>query len=840
MTLAAAPHLGGYAVADAAEAVRTDTVASPRGGARTVPPRAPSRPPLTAPTTVTEGGLGDESPTVTAQGEADPLVRNGLASPSCKGALASELSASDRDHCETSGFLAAPAPTGSYGIDVHIDTGLLGGFSSGGLLSVVQDVFVTPLWMAMVWATHALFVMLEWSFTIDLLDSAAAGGLASSLRQAQTALTDPWLPLALAVASMLAAYHGLIRRRVAATIGEALLMVAMMAGGIWVMADPMGTVGALGQWANKASLGTLAVATHGTPATPGAAFGETLDMVFAAEIEAPWCYLEFGDVEWCRSPARLDSGLRSAGLAIAGGEDAMAGCHADACAAAGGTPLALEHSAELLRAARSNGAIFLALPANGPARNSINAQGSLLRVLCRSSDATNCHGPAAAQAQFRTAGQTWSRVGGLLLIAGGLLGMLLFLGFIVVRLLTAASFSLLYLLLAPAIVLAPAFGEGGRTLFRRWIAQLLGAMVSNLLLSFLLGAVLAVLAILSSLTAIGWWTQWLLMSAFWWAVYARRHHALRVIGTVPGSDPARHRSVVRRVSDVLETRKAHAAVNWAKHRYERPESSVEKRPVRETASGRRRPEPEASQSAREPQPLPISTVESQVARTLGHEHDAAREQVAASAELEQPLPTLRMRLERLHSQSTQALDVGDWRRAAELGRRGQRVEQKLEQSRATISQARWVTASSRESHALARHERQAQFLDAQAKLPGSRVRNGDADGERRNYPRLAGLAGHSQAEYERLDSPSQRVARLRIDRELAFRAALNRGEEAQAAAKRARLRAQYSQAQVRHSKPHPADRRLVHKRREASNSVAVHDSRGYAAGRKNRIGYNRS
>ena len=43
---------------------------------------------------------------------------------------------------------------------------------------------------------------------------------------------------------------------------------------------------------------------------------------------------------------------------------------------------ALEHSAELLREADSNGAIFLALPANGPARNSINEQGSLLRTIC--------------------------------------------------------------------------------------------------------------------------------------------------------------------------------------------------------------------------------------------------------------------------------------------------------------------------------------------------------------------------------------------------------------------------------------------------------------------------
>ena len=160
---------------------------------------------------------------------------------------------------------------------------------------------------------------------------------------------------------------------------------------------------------------------------------------------------------------RLVSRTVAAGPAPARGrpEDRRGGDRADrlsgrrswrwcACVPAGSAQAtALEHSAELLRDARSNGAIFLALPANGPARNSINEPGSLLRTLCQSSESTNCRGPTAAQAEFRTNGGTWPRLVGLLLIAGGLLGMLLLLGFVAVRLLAAAIFSLLYLLLAP-------------------------------------------------------------------------------------------------------------------------------------------------------------------------------------------------------------------------------------------------------------------------------------------------------------------------------------------------------------------------------------------------------
>ena len=145
--------------------------------------------------------------------------------------------------------------------------------------------------------------------------------------------------------------------------------------------------------------------------------------------------------------------------------------------------------------------------------------------MCQSSEAEACRGSDASQAEFRSAKHTPARLVGLLLIVAGVLGMLLLLGFIALRLLAAALFSLLYLLLAPAAVLAPALGEGGRAAFRRWLTKLLGAVVSKLVYSFLLGVVLTVVGILSELRALGWWTQWLLTSAFWWGAYARRHQA---------------------------------------------------------------------------------------------------------------------------------------------------------------------------------------------------------------------------------------------------------------------------------------------------------------------------
>ena len=79
----------------------------------------------------------------------------------------------------------------------------------------------------------------------------------------------------------------------------------------------------------------------------------------------------------------------------------------------------------------------------------------------------------------------------------------------------------------PVVVLAPAFGETRACLFRAWAARLLGAVVSKLLFAFLLGVVLAVRRSCRALRALGWWTQWLLMSAFWWAAFMRRASGAR-------------------------------------------------------------------------------------------------------------------------------------------------------------------------------------------------------------------------------------------------------------------------------------------------------------------------
>jgi hypothetical protein len=813
------------------QAARIDTRGAGAPAARQAPARqssvlhAPSGPPLLSSPGSSAGAQGAASGLGASFGEAesdgadasssapasggDPLVENGLGSPLC-GAGAGELSTASRRNCATSGFEAAGAPTGNYGLDVHIDTGTLG-FTAATL---EQDYLIGPVWMGLVWSVHTLVVALEWCFTLDLLSGSTMVGLERVLRGAQATFTRPWLVLALALASIAAAYNGLVRRRVAETLGQAALMLAMMAGGLWAVADPVGTVGALGRWVDAASVGTLGAAVDGSPANAPRTLAESMGGLFAGVVGAPWCYLEFGDVRWCTEPALLDPRLRATALRLAaaavqgdrcGGSSPEAVCQA----LEGEQPRARLQSAALLRAARTNGELFLALPADQAARNSINDRASLLSALCGgSSDATDCHGPTASQAEFRTQGSTAARVGGLLMIALGALGMLLLLGYIALHLLGSELIGLVYLLLAPVAVIAPALGDGGRAAFRVWAARLIGAVSSKLLFSFLLGVVLLLTRTLMERYTLGWWTRWLLVSALWWGAYLQRR---RVLGFIHGdrsrvgplaagarndvgaqfaghARAARHESIARRVQRQLESPLAVArAAQRVRAKRAKPPAVEPREPQERTGI----------------QPARVSTSR-QEARMLEREHEQAHADIADAQRAHARIGAREAQLNRIRRAQARAAGAGDTRRAAALAVRAQRVEGELTRAQERLNAARRTASAGERARRTTgkpytRDElaERSRFLDAQAALPTSAHRDTvalhDAVGAaahrsaagapraapaagsgaqprpRRDYAALASLAGYGREQYEQLEPRRRREARLQIDRALAQR-----------------------------------------------------------------------
>jgi hypothetical protein len=475
---------------------------------------------------------------VSAPVDASPLASNGFASPSCTAAvLTAQLSQAQRTDCAVSGVDVAPVPLSNYSIDINIPSGLDASVTED-LDTVVQDLLVTPVWTAIVWLIHVVLIALEWCYAIDLLAPATLARVSSSLGVAQRVFTDPWLGLALAVAAVGFAWQGLVRRRVLDTLGHAGLLAVMVCAGLWIIADPVGTVGAVGNLADRAALTTVAASATGDPGQPVSTVDGAFAAVFDSAISGPWCYLEFGDVDWCRQPGALDPRLRATASSLEAQLRAEASCHGPTvglvqCAPDGSALQSqLSGAATALGEARTNGELFLAMPPEATARTALASQTAtptLYGVLCGSGDPTACSAPTAPQAEFRTASGTWPRVGGLLLIVAGTVGMLLLLGFIALRLLGAALATLLYLMLAPLAVLAPALGEAGRDAFRLWLTRLVGAALAKLVYSVALGVVLLIVTLLSSLDGLGWWTQWLLISVFWWMAFEQRHRLLGLV-----------------------------------------------------------------------------------------------------------------------------------------------------------------------------------------------------------------------------------------------------------------------------------------------------------------------
>jgi hypothetical protein len=753
-------------------------------------PRAPTEPPLASSSTggtggesgKAGGGAGSDASASTPSSSGDPLVSNGLGSPLCTAGTAPiELSSSAERDCELSGFQASEAPTSNYAFDVHIETGVLG-LSSDMVASAVQNLLVTPVWMGLVWVVQALVVALEWAFTIDLLEGGAMSGVADGLRTAQATFTQPWLLVVLAIAAVLAAYHGLVRRRVAETLGQALLTLIMIAVGLWVIADPLGTVGALARWTNQASLGALGAVSQGTPDHAQITLSEGMGEVFATGVGAPWCYMEFGNVHWCEDPHELDPRLHVEAQGLAEVDQHSSACYLKTGSLGGcvqpGSEQArlLDQSARLLREAHTNGELFLALPANQPQRNSITESGSLLHVLCDSEDATNCRGPTAQQAEFRTEDGTWPRAEGLLLILIGALGMILLLGFIAVRLLSAAIMSLFYLLLAPAAVLAPALGDGGRAAFRGWASRLLGAITAKLLYSVMLGVVLLMMRIVLSLH-FGWWVQWLLASVLWWGAFRHRdalwsdtfrHHQqiLNLAGAGRGGGGGGRSRIggMRLASMVMGGRETARLAGWAKGKIARPGPEAK---LRQTRAKMKIGGEQAKAKSAE-----------QVARVLQHEHRDASKRVARAPETRSRIARARTQLRDVVGARETARAGGDTRRAIELDARAKRIESETAAEQRKLSAARRLTAGGERmwgvgDHIKAEaHQRGARWLDGQAALPDNAAAN--REGRRRNYPALAGLVGHERGEYERMSPGAQRQVRLDIDRELRLRRELNK------------------------------------------------------------------
>jgi hypothetical protein len=774
-----------------ADAARAHHKAHHRASHRPAP-TGPAIPRTLPATPVAPSDDGGDSQNVLTGIGGDPLSSNGFTSPACRDGRG--LTATQAANCKASGSPATPEPIGHYQFDIHIDTPT---FKVGvaDVYLIIQNLVIQPIWMMALWLTHAVLVALAWCFHLDLFNQQTLGPIARALNNGRKLFTDPWLRVALAVASIWLTFVAVIQRRVGDGISRLLLMVVMMVFGLWIINHPFGSIGWLANTVQRASLGTVTAFSTGNVRQADTNFNTALQGIFANAIEKPYAYLEFGDVDWGTNPARRDSRLftdekiRDAVGAnyewLVGwvcGNDALH-CDFDRLAAALKARMAPDLARA--RAARTNAELFVVFPANGNARNSINDDKSLYHTLCQPKDDNNCSGPTANQANFRKQGQTLPRLAGALLICAGLLGLVMLLVFLSYKLLTAALFSLFYLLFAPVMVVIVAFGEGGQKQFKQWLVRLLGAVLAKLLFAVLLGVVFLLVDVLGSMGSLGFWTQWFLIGVFYWMVWLHREEVMAFMRFGHRDLGEYGRSAAGGLlAAAMAWRMGKGAARTAK--------SVVAAPARAgTAIGRRGLEEfRARRSAREidrgeRQRASMNATAATAAEDRAEQVDRSLEaELAGHREQAAPLTALRRRAEHYRSAADRAREAGDRGGTQQL----EYMRSKAEHRRAAMRRDRPLTARSDEivedaeaqiartgsPFSDAQRRDRAAWLDRQVETPartGSREQI--AAGEARDYARLAALAqpGMTPAQYDALPAPRRDRINEQVDAQLERRRA---------------------------------------------------------------------
>lgn len=396
----------------------------------------------------------------------------------------SKLDPETQRNCRTSGVIARQYPLDNYGIDVNVLVELTDPVS--WILAALQWVGCL-LWIIVLYVTNLMLLVMEWAFALPLLERT---DVLTKVRDGLTAfhnnvLGDEWTMAALAVGTLGGIWHGLVRRKTIETVSGLAMTVALMIIALLLIQRPDVTIRPLVEAANGGALQVLSGASTGGLGNPTNGLAKTEQGLFDAVIGGPWCALQFGDMDYCakvrdqwlRHPT--NGNVRTAFFdKIAGDDDTDA----------------MEDAVD-------------------PDETPTPITEEELDQVAKDPDKTYLQG----------ADGTMTRIGLLLLITAGLIGANLLFGWLAFRLLLAAVFSLIYLMMAAAMLLVAALGEAGRQSFIAYLKRLLGQLIAKLVYAIFLGVAILELNVVSSLK-LGFFTTWALFGASWWGLFIHREH----------------------------------------------------------------------------------------------------------------------------------------------------------------------------------------------------------------------------------------------------------------------------------------------------------------------------
>lgn len=695
-----------------------------------------------------------------AGSDANWLKTNGLQSPICtQSKNVADWGPDIQANCLRSGLTSLPAPTNNLGLDVHIDTGIT---KPGNIFASTVHNSIDFFWVQMVNVTATMFAGLEWAYSLDLLSAKHLNGIGTQLRALEAAWISPMMRIVMSFFGAWMLYIAIIRRQFRFALSEMAGSFAMTVAVLLVIANPVGTVGAVGKFSND--LGVYAITAVQSPVDSlsgkrprgGASNGysEALSKVFDAVVVRSWTLLEFGNVDWATSPKRFDPEMQKVAKGLAES-----------------WPKPVQQA---VARADTNAELFLAFPPNSAERdgiNDFNGKKTLLRFLCNNDNVEKCEGKYKAIADHRTQAGTYARGGQLFLVATGLICVWIMLGALVVGLLGASIAALFYLILIAVLLPMAWLNIGGaKRRFQHFAGELGGALIAKLIYSLALAVVVLVFNVILTLK-LPFIVQWIMIIAAFFFLFRKRKELL---GLAPGLvQPGR---AGKRTLNYARRQQRRAAQKMRQPRTPR-EGQKRLNDLAQDAAAATRKRRAGNATPREGSTAPRSGASAATARPKSWYRvaddpaaevvDTARKRVLGRGRVANgQLGELRERAGRLsyaESESTKKLagltpgtpeHKRETRRNHSLKRRAQEQDRRVSKARGDVERGKDV--ASRPANRGAELARSRRILEQQAMLPATS----------RDYRLLAGMGGVSPEEFDRLQGRERNQVRSAINREL--------------------------------------------------------------------------
>jgi hypothetical protein len=457
-----------------------------------------------------------------------------------------------RFNCRRTGTVTGRVPVTHLGLDINIDT------NRDVLIASVPDpvrLFQSAmsslgnmLWIVFGALLKAILSVVSWAFSLNPFDGRTLPQLERTLAGFYGAFTNPLLTLAIVAIGAWLAWRGLIQRRGAESVGQALLVLALMALGMWVIHQPRETVGRVSAFANEIAMVAIAAPLDRSVSNPSASYSEAMARFWQELSTRPFARLNFDDPDWALSARPPREAIRVAyreacsDQSLVGSEEFArrfarqlrrpeltslnpADALKDKCAAA---------AHEVLPRPRTVAQLYANF---SPGSESRNALWDYFKDNDRYRDKVAIQGPSGWLIRLPLTA----------LVILGLLGALLMLGWIGIRLFMQAAIALVLTAAMPLAIFMPVFGEAGRRAFRLYGTTLIGALLAKIIYA----ALLAVCLIAAKLIGLLGWTPFiglLLMGAFWWSIFLKRAELVSFVS--PQSDGGETAAAIRGMTGV--------------------------------------------------------------------------------------------------------------------------------------------------------------------------------------------------------------------------------------------------------------------------------------------------